>query len=77
MKNITVLRYPGGKFKALKFCPVVQKGRVFEDEESLTVWISNDYNKLPLLVKAKIWVGCIKMELTEVNGNLNKLGLAN
>jgi len=71
------IKIHAGKFKALKFCPVVQKGRVFEDEESLTVWISDDYNKLPLLVKAKIWVGSIKMELTEVNGNLNKLGLAN
>ena len=65
-----------GKFKALKFCPVVQKGRVFEDEESLTVWISDDYNKMPLLVKAKIWVGSIKMELIEINGNLNKIGFS-
>ncbi len=71
------IKIRAGKFKALKFCPVVQKGRVFENEESLTVWISNDYNKIPLLIEAKIWVGSIKMELTEINGNLNELGLVN
>ncbi len=71
------IKIDAGNFKALKFCPVVQKGRVFENEESLTVWISDDYNKIPLLVKAKILVGSIKMELTEVNGNLNELGLDN
>jgi hypothetical protein len=69
------IKINAGKFKALKFCPVVQKGRVFEDEESLTVWISDDYNKLPLLIKAKIWVGSIKMELQEINGNLNQLSV--
>lgn len=69
------IKINAGKFKALKFCPVVQKGRVFEDEESLTVWISDDCNKLPLLIKAKIWVGSIKMELQEINGNLNQLSI--
>jgi len=65
------IKVEAGKFKALKFCPVVQKGRIFKSEESLTVWISDDYNKTPLLVKAKIWVGSIRMELEEMNGQLN------
>ena len=69
------IKVKAGNFKALKFCPVVQKGRVFKNEESLTVWISDDYNKTPLLAKAKIWVGTIKMELQEMNGELNKSGL--
>ena len=69
------IKVKAGNFRALKFCPVVQKGRVFKNEESLTVWISDDYNKTPLLAKAKIWVGSIKMELEEMNGELNKSGL--
>lgn len=69
------IKVKAGKFKALKFCPVVQKGRVFENEDGLSVWISDDYNKLPLLAKAKIWVGSIKMELQEINGQLNKNGI--
>lgn len=69
------IKVKAGNFKALKFCPVVQRGRVFKNEEALTVWISDDYNKTPLLAKAKIWVGSIKMELQEMNGELNKSGL--
>lgn len=52
-----------GEYKCLKFQPLVQKGRVFKDEEDLTVYISDDKNKIPVLVKANVLVGSIKMEL--------------
>ena len=40
-----------GKVKALIFRPYVQAGRVFKEKESLTVWISDDQNKIPLQIK--------------------------
>ena len=64
-----------GEFNALKFCPIVQQGRIFKAQEDLTVWISDDYNKVPLLAKAKIWVGSIRMELEKMEGELNKPNL--
>lgn len=57
-----------GKYKCLKFCPVIQTGRIFKNEEDLQVWISDDENKIPLLAKANIMVGSIKMEVTEYEG---------
>lgn len=54
-----------GKFRCLKFVPVVEKGRVFKSEEDLSVWVTDDANKIPLLAKAKILVGSIKMEVVE------------
>ena len=57
-----------GKYRCIKFCPVVQKGRIFKTEEDLQVWISDDENKIPLLAKANILVGSIKMELTKHEG---------
>ena len=57
-----------GKFKCLKFAPVLQEGRIWKDEEDLSVWITNDKNKIPLLAKTKILVGSIKMELSEYEG---------
>lgn len=54
-----------GKFRCLKFVPVVQKGRIFKKEEDMIVWITDDKNKLPILAKAKVLVGSIKMELVE------------
>jgi hypothetical protein len=53
-----------GKFRALKFRPIVQKGRVFKKEEDLNVWISDDDNHIPLRAKADVLVGSIKMDIT-------------
>jgi hypothetical protein len=58
-----------GTYRCLKFVPVVQKGRVFKNEEDMIVWITDDANKIPVLCKAKVLVGSIKMELVEY-GNL-------
>ncbi len=62
-----------GKFKTHKFVPVVQKGRYFKSEEDVQFWVTADENKIPLLVKAKIPVGVVKLHLVEWNGLKNDL----
>ncbi len=62
-----------GKFRCLKFVPVVQKGRIWKDEKDLSVWVSDDENKIPVLAKTKILVGSIKMELTDYTGLAHKI----
>lgn len=57
-----------GRIRTLIFRPYVQSGRVFKEKESLTVWISDDNNKIPLLVKADLAVGSLKATLTEFKG---------
>jgi hypothetical protein len=57
-----------GTFNCLKFAPVIQKGRIFKKEDDLCVWISDDANHIPILAKAKIMVGSIKMELNQYSG---------
>ena len=56
------------KVKALKFKPMVQAGRVFEEEESLTVWVSDDQNKIPLRIKASLAVGSLRADLNQYKG---------
>ncbi len=65
------IKVSGKKYRAMKFHPVVQEGRLFENEEDVTVWISDDENKIPLLAQGKVLVGSIKMEL------ISAVGLAN
>ena len=60
-----------GKYRCLKFAPVVQKGRVFKKEEDLSVWITDDKNLVPVLAQAKILVGSIKLELIKSSGLRN------
>lgn len=57
-----------GRVRTLIFRPYVQSGRVFKEKESLTVWISDDKNKIPLLIKADLAVGSLKATLTEFKG---------
>ena len=62
-----------GKFKCHKFVPVVQKGRYFKSEDDVNFWITADDNKIPVMVKAKIPVGVVKMHLVEWSGLKNDL----
>lgn len=62
-----------GDIRCLKFRPIVQKGRVFKQEEDMTVWISDDANHLPVRAQADILVGSIKMDLTGVKNLANPL----
>ena len=57
-----------GTVSAMMFRPYVQAGRVFKEEESLTVWISDDDNRVPLRIKADLAVGSLKADLDEYRG---------
>jgi hypothetical protein len=61
-----------GVVSTMVFRPLVQSGRVFKEQESLTVWISDDDNKLPLRIKASLAVGSIKADLDAFRGLKNQ-----
>ena len=52
-----------GAVNCLKFRPIVQSGRVFKEQESVTLWVSDDENKLPIRLQADILVGSIKADI--------------
>lgn len=62
------IKLRNGKYRSLKFQPVVQEGRIFKANEDLNVWITDDPNHIPLLAQAKVLVGSIKMELSSYAG---------
>ena len=45
------------------FKPYVQSGRIFKEQESLTLWISDDENKIPVRIQASLLVGSLKADL--------------
>ncbi len=57
-----------GKIACLKFRPYVQANRIFKEEESMTVWVSDDDNRMPVRIKADILVGSIKADLDAFKG---------
>jgi len=54
-----------GKIAAIKIRPYVQSGRVFKESESVTMWISDDDNLVPLKIKAGLLVGSLNADLNE------------
>ncbi len=56
------------KVKTVKFRPYVMAGRVFKEEESLTLWVSADKNKIPLKIRADLAVGSLRADLVEFKG---------
>ncbi len=63
-----ILKTKFGKVECLSFRPYVQSGRVFKEQESLTLWVSNDLNKIPIRIKADLAVGSLKADLEGYNG---------
>lgn len=61
-----------GKVRCLKFVPILVVDRVFKDQDDMTVWVSDDENKIPIRVKAKIMVGSVKVDITAYKGLKNE-----
>src|SRR5690606_7330183 len=57
-----------GTIPTMIFRPYVQAGRVFKEQESLTVWIAADDNKMPVRIKASLAVGSLKADLDAFKG---------
>ena len=66
-----------GKFKCLKFHPLVQRGRVFKSEEDLNIWITDDKNHIPVRAQAKLLVGSIKLDITGAANLANEMAKVN
>jgi len=54
-----------GTINALKIIPSVKSGRVFKEKEGVTMWVSNDANHIPLLLKAELAVGSLKASIDD------------
>lgn len=57
-----------GKFSTMKFSPVVEPGRIFDSEDDVTIWISQDKNFVPLQIRIDLIIGSIKCDLVEYSG---------
>lgn len=58
-----ILKTRFGRIDCLKFRPYVKSGRIFKAEESMTLWITRDNNRLPIRLQANLSVGNIKVDI--------------
>ena len=52
-----------GKFRAIKFKPLLIKGTIFEGGEQMVVWVTDDENHIPVRIESPISVGKVKIDM--------------
>jgi len=57
-----------GTFNCIKFKPLLVEGSIFKKGENMTVWVTDDQNKIPVYIETAIIVGSIKVSLSGYKG---------
>jgi hypothetical protein len=57
-----------GVVPCIKFRPYVDEGRIFRENGGLSLWISNDNNRIPIRIEADLRVGSIDVDLESFGG---------
>ena len=52
-----------GKVRALVLIPIIEKNKLFEEDNTIKIWLSDDLNKIPLKLQARIYVGYLRVSL--------------
>jgi hypothetical protein len=59
----------GKYYNCIKFKPLLIQGTIFTDGEEMEVYVTDDQNRIPIYVEAKILVGTIKAYLSSYKNN--------
>lgn len=62
-----------GKIMCLRLRPVMPKNSMFDGEDSILCWISDDLNRVPVKLQAKMFIGNTGLELIRFRGLRNQL----
>ena len=67
-KKKEVIKTKIGKVNAIKLIPEMPENKVFDGENSVVVWISDDPNHIPLRFEAKMFLGSAGVDITDFSG---------
>ena len=62
-----------GTIRCMKFHPQLLEGRVFKNKDDMTLWVSDDENKIPVRAQVEILVSSVKMDIKGFSGLANEL----
>lgn len=62
-----------GDVRCIKFRPKLIEGTIFKGGEGMTVWVTDDENKMPVYVETPIVIGTIKVQLSQYSNLKNKM----
>lgn len=70
-----VIKTKFGRIRAIVLVPIIEKDSLFEEDNTLKVWLSDDLNKIPLKFQAKIYVGYLKVEVKKARNLKHPLAI--
>jgi len=65
-----------GKIRAFKLIPKMPDNKLFAGPNAISVYLSDDKNKIPVLIQAEMLVGSVKIDLYKASGLRYKLNTA-
>lgn len=63
-----------GKVDSYVMSPIMPKNKMFDGENAIKFWVSADENRVPLKVKAKMFIGAVEIDLIEYEGLKRPIG---
>ncbi len=58
-----------GTFNCIKLKPLLQEGEIFKQGEGMTLWLTDDENRIPVRIESELAVGRITCDLKSYGGN--------
>jgi hypothetical protein len=72
-----VIKTKAGKFRTIKMKPIMPDNKLFDGENSITAWFSDDKNRIPVKISADMFIGSAGVELTSYSGLRNPVNIVN
>lgn len=60
-------------YRCIKFSALLVEGTIFKGGEDMFIWVTDDDNRIPVLVEAKILIGSVKAFLNTTEGLKNPM----
>jgi len=73
----TTVETKAGNIKAIRLVPKMPKNKLFDGEDAISVYLSDDKNKIPVLIQAEMFVGSVKVDLYKYKGLKSRLNVVN
>lgn len=68
-----VILRDGSQFKCIKFRPNLIKGALFKGGEAMTIWVTDDKNRIPVRIESEVSVGRVRADIISWQGLLNPM----
>ena len=64
------VKVPAGRFQCLVVEPVLRGEGLFNQKGTLTIWLTDDARKMPVMMKSEVFIGTVDVKLTQYKNTI-------